>query len=276
MNLKLAFSPCPNDTFIFDALVNGRIECGDLNFTTHIADVEALNREASLGMFDISKISIAAYPAMSDEYLLLDSGSALGNNNGPLLISAKKTPVKEVENLRIAIPGIHTTANLLLSIAFPKALDKKEIIFSEIENAVLHDIVDAGLIIHESRFTYKDRGLKKIIDLGEYWESNFHQLIPLGGIAIKRSLPKEIILKVNQLISQSVTYAFSNPLQSQDFIKMNAQEMADEVIKKHIQLYVNNYSVNMGTKGREAILFLFKKAKEYGILQNIPQNIFIE
>lgn len=276
MNLKLAFSPCPNDTFIFDAMVNGRIDCSGFSFKTHIADVEALNKAANQGLAEITKISIAAYPAIADKYLLLDSGGALGNNNGPILVSKKKIPVSEIDNLRIAIPGINTTANLLLSIAFPNAKDKREYIFSDIEKAVRHEATDAGLIIHEGRFTYRDKGLKKIIDLGEYWEQKFHQLIPLGGIAIRRDLPIDVIRKINQLISQSITYAFSHPKDSENYVKCYSQEIADDIVQKHIKLYVNSFSVNMGVKGHEAILFLFKKGMEAGILPPISHEIFLK
>jgi 1,4-dihydroxy-6-naphthoate synthase len=276
MQLKLGFSTCPNDTFIFEALVNKRIENHGLNFNLHLADVEELNKLAFNETLDITKISIAAYPKIADKYLILDSGGALGNNNGPLLISKRKIETTELSKLKIAIPGFNTTANLLLSIAFPEIEYKKEYVFNEIENAILNNKVDAGLIIHESRFTYEKRGLLKITDLGEYWESKFKHLVPLGCIVIKRSLPKEMILTINQMIRESVTYAFNKPEISSDYIKNLAQELDDDVIKKHIDLYVYNFSINLGSEGREAIKFLFQKGNELGLLPPIKNNIYID
>ncbi len=276
MNLKIGFSPCPNDTFIFDALVNKRIDTREFKFQIHMADVEELNRMAFEAMLDITKISAASYPKIADNYLLLDSGSALGSNNGPILISKQKIYPDEINDLKIAIPGFNTTANLLLSIAFPKAINKKEYLFSHIEEAVLSGEIDAGLIIHESRFTYHAKGLKKIIDLGEYWESNFNHLIPLGCIAIKRTYSKENIKTINSLIKKSVEYAFQHPDESTNYIKKHVQELDDNVIQKHIELYVNQYSIDLGKKGREAIMFLYKKGNELGLLPGIEKDIFLD
>ncbi len=275
MHLKLGFSTCPNDTFIFEALVKNRIANHGLSFSLHLADVEELNKLAFYESLDITKISIAAYPRIADKYIILDSGSALGNNNGPLLISKKKINIDQLKDLIIAIPGINTTANLLLSIAFPEVTNKEEFIFNQIEDAILNDKVDAGLIIHESRFTYEKKGLQKITDLGEYWESQFKQLVPLGCIVIRRSLPKEIIANVNQMIRESVKFAFNKPEISKEFIKENAQELEDDVIQKHIDLYVNRFSIELGIEGRNAIKFLFQKGNEMGLLPAIKNNIFI-
>jgi 1,4-dihydroxy-6-naphthoate synthase len=276
MQLKLGFSTCPNDTFIFEALVNNRIDGHGLDFNLHLADVEELNKLAFNEVLDITKISIAAYPKIADKYLILDSGGALGNNNGPLLISKRKINTSELNKLKIAIPGFNTTANLLLSIAYPKITNKEEYIFNEIETAILNNKVDAGLIIHESRFTYEKRGLLKVADLGEFWESQFNRLVPLGCIVIKRSLPKTTIELVNRMISESVSYAFNKPEISREFIKQNAQELDDDVIKKHIELYVNRFSIDLGPEGREAIKFLFQKGNELRLLPAIKNNIFID
>ena len=192
MKLKLAFSTCPNDTFIFDALVHHKIDTQGLTFELLLADVEELNNAAFEGQVDITKLSYHAYAYVSDNYTLLDSGSALGNNNGPLLVSKFKIYPDEIEELNIAIPGKYTTANLLLSIAYPNSIYKKEYLFSDIEEVVLSNEMDAGLIIHESRFTYEKKGLIKIIDLGEYWEKKTKLPIPLGGIVVNKKIDKDI------------------------------------------------------------------------------------
>jgi 1,4-dihydroxy-6-naphthoate synthase len=192
------------------------------------------------------------------------------------LISKRKINTSELNKLKIAIPGFNTTANLLLSIAYPKITNKEEYIFNEIETAILNNKVDAGLIIHESRFTYEKRGLLKVADLGEFWESQFNRLVPLGCIVIKRSLPKTTIELVNRMISESVSYAFNKPEISREFIKQNAQELDDDVIKKHIELYVNRFSIDLGPEGREAIKFLFQKGNELRLLPAIKNNIFID
>jgi len=275
MNFKIGFSSCPNDTFIFEALVNNRIESEGLNFNVLVTDVEELNKLALNSELDITKISIATYPKISKEYLILNSGSALGNKNGPILISKRTITPDEINDLKIAIPGFNTTANLLLSIAYPDATDKVEYIFSEIEEAVLSGKTDAGLIIHESRFTYQAKGLKKIIDLGEFWENKYHQLIPLGCIVMKRNFPVETIKKINFLINNSISYGYDHPDDSSAYIKKHSQELADDIIKKHIGLYVNRYSVDLGKKGQDSIRFLFKKGFESGYLPDINKKIFI-
>ncbi len=238
MKLSLGFSPCPNDTFIFDAMLHGRIDTEGLEFEIFMEDVETLNRRAFLGELDITKLSYHAYAYLLEKYVLLDAGSALGKNCGPLLIAKQPMSDEEVENTVIAIPGKYTTANFLFSLAFPNAKNKVETVFSEIENAVLEGKVGAGLIIHENRFTYEQKGLKKIVDLGEFWEQSTGMPIPLGGIVVKRSLPEEIKRKMNRVMERSVRYAFENPAASKDFVKANAQEMEESVMNSHIQLYV--------------------------------------
>lgn len=273
--LTLGFSPCPNDTFIFDAMIHGKIDTEGLAFDYTIADVEALNRQAFDAKLNITKMSYYAYSFISKNYQLLKSGSALGYKCGPLLISKKNLKHSEIKNSLIAIPGKYTTANFLFSLAFPDALQKKVKLFSEIENAILSGKVDAGVIIHENRFTYKDKGLKKIIDLGEYWEEQTKMPIPLGGIAIQRNLPNSIKQKVNRIIRRSVEYAFANPHSCYDFIKSHAQELDDDVIYKHINLYVNNFSVNLGVKGKNAVNIMFEKGIEKGIIKNVCEDIFV-
>jgi 1,4-dihydroxy-6-naphthoate synthase len=257
MKLTLGFSPCPNDTFIFDALVHHKIDTEGLEFEVVFADVEQLNKWAFQGKLDISKLSYSAFTHCINNYVLLDSGSALGNNCGPLLI--KKTNTILTTDSKIAIPGKYTTANMLLNIALPKNQNKVETLFSEIENQVLEDIVDAGLIIHESRFTYKEKGLDKVIDLGEFWETETGFPIPLGGIVVKRELPYYEQKKIERVLRKSVEYAFQIPNSSSDFVKYHAKEMEKEVVDAHIALYVNDYSISLGELGREAVKLLFEK-----------------
>ena len=211
MNLSIAFSTCPNDTFIFDALVNGRIPTGNLNFTKTLADIQALNSMALAGDVDIVKISFALYPLISEKYQILSAGAALGKGVGPLVISKRKIYPDEIQYAKVAVPGTHTTANLLFSLAYPEAINKQVFLFSDIEEAILDNEVDVGVIIHENRFTYVKKGLKKISDLGDYWETQTKLPIPLGGIAIKRALPQSIKQKVNQLVRTSVEFALQTP-----------------------------------------------------------------
>jgi 1,4-dihydroxy-6-naphthoate synthase len=260
--LTLGFSPCPNDCFIFDALLHHKVDTEGLQFKPVMEDVESLNKKAFNQLLDISKLSFFAYASVLKKYTLLDAGAALGFGVGPLLVSKKKYSAKEINHLTVAIPGKHTTANLLFSLAYPLSKNKKEMLFSDIENAILTNHADAGVIIHESRFTYKEKRLKKIIDLGAWWEKKTNSPIPLGGIAIRKSIDLAIQKKVNRAIRRSVEYAFKNPASSKPFIKLHAQEMNSRVIQKHIQLYVNDFSISLGTQGRQAIRTFLKHAEE--------------
>jgi 1,4-dihydroxy-6-naphthoate synthase len=283
MNLSLGFSPCPNDTFIFDAMIHQKIDTEGLSFEVVFDDVETLNQKAFRADLDITKLSYHAYAYLTENYVLLHSGSALGFGVGPLLICNKneyssldmESLRHQASNLRIGIPGKYTTANFLLSIAFPEAKNKIEMKFSEIESALLNNQIDLGVIIHENRFTYQDKGLKKIIDLGEYWEDLTHGPIPLGGIMIKRNLPEEIKQKVNRIIRRSVEYAFDHPDSGFDFIRSLSQEMSTEVIKKHIELYVNKFSIDLDELGRKAVETFFKEAHKVGIIPETKQNLFL-
>lgn len=271
--LTLGFSPCPNDCFIFDALIHNKIDTEGLQFEMVMEDVEALNQKAFQAALDITKLSYHAYAYLTKPYQLLDAGSALGKNCGPLLIANSKLQISN--SIKIAIPGKYTTANFLLSLAFPDAKNKTEMLFSEIEEAVLSGKADAGLIIHENRFTYEQKGLKKIIDLGEYWETLTNTPIPLGGIVIKRNLPDDIKKKVNRVLRKSVEYAFANPKSSFNFVKVHAQEMSEEVMYKHIDLYVNKFSIDLGSEGKGAIKLLFDKAQDLGVIKKIEDEIFL-
>lgn len=275
MKLTLGFSPCPNDTFIFDALVNKRIDTEGLEFEYILADVEELNRKAFSSELDITKISCHAYPYIAGDYLILDSGSAIGFGNGPLLISKRQIDTSDINKARIAIPGIYTTANLLFSIAWPEARNKTEYLFSDIGEVLLRDEADAGLIIHESRFTYLNKGLLKIADLGEFWEQLTGLPIPLGSILVNRRIPEEIAFKVNRILKNSVEYALQNPDASRDFVSINARELDEEVIIKHINLYVNEFTASLDSEGKKAISELFRISFEKGIIPELPERIFL-
>lgn len=273
MKLTLGFSPCPNDTFIFDALIHHKIDTEGLEFEVCFHDVETLNQKAVNGELDITKLSFHAFAYVLNQYALLDAGSALGFGVGPLLISKNEYLANHPDNLakdlRVGIPGKLTTANFLLGIAFPHLTEKQELVFSEIEQSLLDDKIDLGLIIHENRFTYQEKGLFKVMDLGNYWEKLTGCAIPLGGIVINRKIDLEVQHKVNRLIRKSVEFAFQNPKSGLDFIRQHAQEMEEEVMYKHIDLYVNKYSVDHGAEGRKAIDLLFSMAQEKGL---IPKN----
>ncbi len=287
MKLTLGFSPCPNDTFIFDALIHHKIDTEGLEFEVFYDDVETLNQKAFRGELDITKLSYHAFAYVTDKYVLLDSGSALGFGVGPLLISDLEISISdlekgeirnrnsEIKNPLIGIPGKYTTANFLLGLAFPEATNKQVLVFSEIEDAVLDGRIDIGLIIHENRFTYQDKGLKKIIDLGDYWEKRTGCAIPLGGIVANRNLPLDIQHKINRVLRKSVEYAFANPKSGLEFIKQHAQEMSEEVMYKHIELYVNQYSIELGEEGRKAINLMFDTALEKGIIPEVKDGIFL-
>jgi len=274
MNKKitLGFSPCPNDTFTFDAMVHHKIDTEGLEFDYFMADVEELNTKAFNGIPDVCKVSYHAYLHLINDYILLNSGSALGDDVGPLFISKKDLSNHNLNDISVAIPGNYTTANLLLSIAYPEVKNKKEVLFSDIETKLLNEDFDAGVIIHENRFTYHKRGLKLIADLGKRWFELTQQPIPLGGIVIKRNLDKDIINSVNRILKKSVEYAFANPESPMGFIRCNAQEMEEEVMMKHINLYVNQYSVELGDKGRKAVETLFNLAFAKGLIDTFPQK----
>ncbi len=255
MTLTLGFSPCPNDTFIFDALVNNKIDTHGIDFDVRLEDVETLNQLALKNTLDITKISYGVLPLLLENYLVLNSGSALGTGVGPLLISKQKIAEGEIENCTIAIPGENTTAHMLFTIAFPKAKNKRFLRFNEIEDFVLSskDKNVAGVIIHENRFTYQQRGLVKIIDLGEFWEQKTQSPIPLGGIVAKRNIDIILLKKIDSLIKQSIEYSFSNYPNITEYVREHSQEMEEDVMRKHIDLYVNDYSLNLGNKGQNAI-----------------------
>ncbi|MCW8311004.1 1,4-dihydroxy-6-naphthoate synthase [Sphingobacterium thalpophilum] len=288
MKLTLGFSPCPNDTFIFDALIHHKIDTKGLDFEVEYQDVETLNLKAFQGDLDVTKLSYHAFAYAVEDYELLDAGSALGFGVGPMLITKdpslalalqeklnKGEGLGEHNKLRVGYPGKYTTANFLLGLAFPELTNKIELVFSEIEGALLDGSIDLGLIIHENRFTYAQRGLFKVVDLGEYWETTTKFPIPLGGIVVKRSLSKEVKDTLNKVLKESVEFAFANPKSGLDFIRSHAQEMSEEVMYKHIDLYVNKYSVELGAEGRNAITKMFEKAQDLGFIPRSDRKLFL-
>ncbi len=275
--ISLGFSPCPNDTFMFDAMVHHKIDTEDLEFELFMHDVELLNQKAFSQSLDVTKISFHAFAFAVENYVLLNSGSALGFGVGPLLIGKNKieNPLQIIKDQRIAIPGKFTTANFLLGLALPQAQNKTEILFSKIEEDVLNGIFDFGLIIHESRFTFQERGLVEILDLGDFWQNLTNLPLPLGGIVIKRDLDLELQLKIQRVLKRSIVFAFDYPESGIEFIRQNAAEMDEEVMYKHINLYVNKYSLDLGEEGKLAIQTLFKKANELSIIPKSDKSLFL-
>ncbi|QKG79383.1 1,4-dihydroxy-6-naphthoate synthase [Tenuifilum thalassicum] len=259
MKLTLNFSTCPNDTFMFYAMVNGIVN-SIFEFETTLEDIEDLNVMALKGEPDITKISFGVYPQLYNDYQLLDAGSALGEGVGPLLVSKSDIDIENLHSYTIALPGKHTTAHLLFNLAFPKVKNKKFMLFSKVEDAILAGDVDAGVIIHESRFTYAQKGLIKLADLGDLWEKQSGLPTPLGGIAVRRSLPEQVKSQINKMLRESIEFAFKHPESTFEFVRKYAQEMDLEVMKNHIELYVNKYSISLENQGRKAIVELLKRS----------------
>lgn len=272
MKISLGFSPCPNDTFIFDALVNKKIDTLGLEFEYLLEDVETLNQWALAGKLDVSKISYGVLPLVMKDFNLLDAGGALGKGVGPLLIAKKQIPREEVKNLWIAIPGKNTSAHILFSLAFPEAMQKTFMIFSAIEDAVLREDVDAGVIIHENRFTYAKKGLVQLLDLGAFWEEKTGCPIPLGGIVVKKNLDRDIQKTIGNLIRKSVEFAFRQYPYLPPFVREHAQEMDESVMRQHIDLYVNDYSISLGESGRLAVdrfISVYEKTNQLSSLEEL-------
>jgi len=269
--IDLGFSPCPNDTFIFDALVNHKIDTKGYTFNLHLEDVQTLNEWALQGKLPFSKISYGVWPLVKNKYQLLNAGGALGKGVGPMLIYKKQSAGMDenkvmqnegkpsTETKTVAVPGKNTTAQLLFRLAFPQVKNKKFLVFNEIEDAVLSGKVDAGVIIHENRFTYEQKGLSKWMDLGTYFEETFNAPIPLGGIIARNTIPQNEIQLIDSLIKESVAFAFKNSYELlPEFVKNHSQEMSEQVMRQHIDLYVNDFSMDMGTTGKKAIAQLEK------------------
>lgn len=273
--MNLGFSPCPNDTFIFHALVKGLISSGDLTFRERLEDVETLNAAVLAGEFDISKISFHLLAHVRDSYALLPAGGALGRGCGPLLVSKRQENVDKLKGKTVALPGRYTTAALLLRLFDPELHEIVYLPFHEIMPAVAEGRVDAGVIIHESRFTYPEFGLHKLVDLGEWWERETGHPIPLGGIVARRSLGIDLVRRVGDLVRASVEFAFVHPEAAREYIASHAQEMSAEVCEAHIALYVNNYSVDYGPDGAAAIDCLLRSAEEKGIVPRSSSPLFL-
>ena len=271
MRLTLGFSPCPNDTFMFDGMVHSKIDTEGLEFEPVLRDVELLNQSAFEEEFDITKISYHAYLRLIHSYLLLNSGSALGHRCGPLLISKNSVDIRSLSENQIGIPGKWTTANFLLQFFLQKKINARIFVFSEIEQALLDEAIQAGVIIHENRFTYESKGLKKIQDLGEHWESETGSPIPLGGIVTRRKFDQELLSKIDRVMRRSVEFAFVNPGTSRAYVKKHAQEMDEAVIQQHIQLYVNDHSIDLGEAGRKAVTLMLHRAAQF---HDIPIGAF--
>lgn len=274
MDLTLGYSPCPNDTFIFDALVHGRVEVEGIRFHERLEDVETLNRLARGAGLDVTKISYGAIPYLLDDYVLLRSGGALGRGCGPLVVAREPLTAERLRGARIAIPGRFTTANLLLRLFDPALAEGVEMVYSDIMPAVERGEVDAGLIIHESRFTYADHGLVCLADLGEWWEGETGLPIPLGGILARRSLGEEDVRAVEDGIRRSVEHAFAHPADSLPYLRAHAQEMEEHVMRSHVELYVNDFSRNLGDEGERAIRTLFERGREAGVIPPAARPLF--
>lgn len=273
---SLAFSPCPNDTFIFEALVNKKIDTEGLDFEVHLEDVQTLNEWALQGKIDFTKISYGVLPLILNDYKVLNSGGALGKGVGPLLISNNSICNIQYSTLPVAIPGENTTAHLLFSLAYPNIINKKFMVFNEIENYVLNNENAFGVIIHENRFTYQQKGLHKVLDLGSYWEQTINLPIPLGGIVAHNRIEKNIAEKVDRLIKKSLQYAFENYPNITNYVKQHSQEMEETVMKQHIDLYVNNFSLDLGIEGKEAVVKLLEVYKQNNPIIPVDfNNIFL-
>jgi 1,4-dihydroxy-6-naphthoate synthase len=275
MKISLGFSTCPNDTFIFDALVNGKIDNEGLEFVPYLTDVEDLNLLAFKGDLDVTKLSYHAWLHVWRAYRLLDAGSALGHGSGPVLVARSQCLDPRFLSLSVAIPGEYTTANLLLRMAYPNIKEKKIFVFSDIEQAVLDGLADAGVLIHENRFTYEKKGLVLLSDLGQYWEETTGAPIPLGGIMVHRRLPHDVAVKINRLIRKSLEFALDHPQGTIPYMRQFAQSMDQDVLDAHLRTFVNEFSLELGDEGKRAIRILIGKSVEAGLINDVPEDYFI-
>lgn len=275
MEITLGISTCPNDTYTFDALIHKKIDTQGIDFKVVMGDVQELNRRAMCRDLQMTKLSYFAYAHVYKTYQILDAGSALGFANGPLFICKKGNEKNITSKSKILIPGKETTANLLFSMAYPDYTNKTECLFSEIEPRIMSGEFDAGVIIHENRFTYAERGFSMLRDMGDFWESETHTPIPLGAITIRRDVPDDLKKTINQLLRESIEYANAHPQSSNTFIHEYAQAIEDDVLKKHIALFVNDFSLSLGKQGKTAIETLYQRAKAVGIINEVPEEMFI-
>lgn len=269
--ITLCFSSCPNDTFMFYHFLQDYPDC-----IYKIADIKTLNEWAEQNIADVTKLSVYKAGFLTENYEILSTGAAIGFNNGPLVISKRKIYPDEIPHIKLGIPGKSTTAYLLLNLFYSLHQEPKEYFFNEIEEAILDNEIDAGLIIHETRFTYEKKGLKKIVDLGELWYQQYQLPLPLGVIAVKRNLTIEMKQTIYETLKNSIIKAQQNPQATYSFVKKYAQELDDNIITKHIQLYVNSLSVEMGLEGKNSILTLFRKAHDKKLVPEINNKLFFE
>jgi len=274
--LSIGYSPCPNDTYIFHALTHGKLQSGGIEFKETLQDVETLNRMTMRGALDVSKISYHALGFVRDDYCLLRSGGALGRGCGPLIVARKPMKPEELRGKLIAIPGMLTTAYLLMQLFDPSLKDITAMPFDLIMKSVESGNADAGLIIHEGRFTYQNYGLHMVADLGRWWEGATGLPIPLGCIVARRSLGAEVINQVEELIRASVLYASKCPDDSTEYIKAHAQEIEDKVVCEHIALYVNEFTLDLGEEGERAVRELMRRGEEKGIIERSRKPLFAE
>jgi 1,4-dihydroxy-6-naphthoate synthase len=263
LELAIGFSPCPNDTFMFEALVHGRVAVDGVRFAPWLADIEELNaRAAGRDPLPVTKLSVAALGEVEDRYEVLPAGAALGRGNGPLVVCRAGSPLRELGDLAgrtVAIPGARTTARLLLAIHGPRGVATESMLFSDIMPAVAAGRVDAGVVIHESRFTFVDHGLRCLADLGELWERATGLPLPLGVVAARRTLPRELRERIGVALRRSIELARARPELSREFVRAHAQELSEDVCRRHIELYVNDWSVELGDIGRRAIAELVRR-----------------
>jgi 1,4-dihydroxy-6-naphthoate synthase len=275
----LAYSSCPNDTFIFKAIAKQLIDLNTYGFDIKLEDVETLNQNAAKGKYDITKLSFAAFGNLMDKYALLRTGSALGLGCGPMIISLLGQSLEDKKHPKIAVPGLGTTAYHLFRFYMDDLFCdiEPEIIpmpFDRIMPAVFDKTADFGVIIHEGRFVYQGMGLELITDLGQWWEEKTSLPIPLGCIAIKRDIDPAIACDIQRIIKQSIDHAFLNPDMAYAYIQNNAQELDFDVIQQHIELYVNDFSKDLGKDGETAINTFFEKGRESGLIQNWDYPLF--
>jgi 1,4-dihydroxy-6-naphthoate synthase len=273
-SLTIGYSTCPNDTFIFYALAHKLIDCGGINFNTELKDVEALNQDARLGRYEVSKLSFSAMAYLRDSYALLKSGAAIGKGCGPLIVTRPGFDLNKLSSSTIVVPGLWTTACMLLELYLAQKPQVVTMQFDHIMPAIQKGMFEAGVIIHEGRFTYPDYELVCLVDLGRWWEEKTGLPIPLGGICVRRDLPKETIKKIETAIRNSVSYSKEHPGQADQYIRHYAAEMSDSVIQNHIDLYVNDFTVNLGKTGEKAIEKLFKMAWNVGMIPEGKKPLF--
>ncbi len=283
--LRLGFSPCPNDCYVFDALVHGRVTT-PLRFEAVLDDVEALNQAALAGRLDVAKVSYHAFGRLAADWWMLRSGGALGHGVGPLLVArpaaftdagpdATATAARALIGRRVAVPGGLTTAKLLLRLFVPEGVEEVELRYDRIMPAVAAGDVDAGLIIHESRFTFADHGLRSLADLGAWWETRTGRLLPLGGIAVRRSLGAAVATEVQRGVTASVRAAFADPAASEAYVARHAQELSPAVRRAHIDLYVNRWSLDVESEGEAAVRHLLAEAHDIGLVPAPPDDLFV-